>query len=86
MQTVVELGAASIGCKLNMLHIHRACGQLGRCCVSHQRVKTSDTRVVANNFTDYWNNMAQSRGKGREGLDTLSCKLIFALYVRFVCM
>lgn len=76
MQIVIQLEAANVPCKLNMLPIHKACGQLGHCCdgccVSHQRVKTSNTRVVANSFTNYWKNIAQSRGKGREGLDTLT--------------
>lgn len=92
MQIVRQLGAANVPWKLNMLHIHQACGELGHCsdgcCVSHHHVKTSNTRDVSNNFTNYWNNKAQSRGKGRKGLDTfsLSWKWIFALYVSFVCM
>lgn len=85
IQTVIQLGAANVLWKLNVLH--KAHGQLGRCCdgccVSHQHVETSDTWVVANNFTDYWNNMAQNRHKRRLRHFYFKCKWIFALLCEF---
>lgn len=65
MQIVIQLGAGSVRCNLNMPHIHKACGQLGHCCdgccVSHQHVKTSNTQIVANNFANYWNNKVEAK-------------------------
>lgn len=67
------------GRKLQMYGVNQMCGITIRhvdnwvvCCDGcHQHVKRQNTQVVANNFTNFWSDKAQSRGKGKESLDIL---------------
>lgn len=88
MQIIIQPETANAWCRLNVLHNHKACGQLDsllRWLLCFISTCSQDTKFVVNNFENFLNNKIQSRGKGKENVNIFikNKNLLYVTYLIF---